>query len=232
MISKYTENEFNAAKSRDKLPLQCSFCHSIFYRGKNVIQRVIKGNASKYDFCSSTCRGICDRKEDIPVVCANCGKKFGKRPSQYKENKNSFCSHRCSASYTNRHKKHGTRRSKLEKWLEEKLSIIYPDLEIHYSQKNAISSELDIYIPSLKLAFELNGIYHYEPIHGNEKLNQIQNNDNRKFQACLENNIELCIIDSSKETYFKESRSIKYLDIIKNIIEISANKQSHKNLTL
>ena len=64
----------------------------------------------------------------------------------------------------------------------------------------------------------LNGIFHYEPIYGQDKLSQIQNNDNRKFQACIENGIELCIIDSSQQKYFKEQSSLKYLNIITNII--------------
>jgi hypothetical protein len=71
---------------------------------------------------------------------------------------------------------------------------------------------------SLNIAFELNGIFHYEPIYGNDKLNKIQNNDMRKFQACLEHNIELCIIDTSQQKYFKESTSQKYLNIIVNIL--------------
>jgi hypothetical protein len=79
-------------------------------------------------------------------------------------------------------------------------------------------SELDIYIPSLKLAFELNGIFHYEPIFGNEKLNKIQKNDNNKFLKCQEKNISLCIIDTSSQKYFKEQTSKKILDIIINII--------------
>ena len=70
----------------------------------------------------------------------------------------------------------------------------------------------------MNLAFELNGIYHYEPIHGNDKLLKIQNNDNRKFQACLEQGIELCIIDSSQQKYFKKQSSEKYLNIISTII--------------
>ena len=77
---------------------------------------------------------------------------------------------------------------------------------------------MDIYIPQLKLAFELNGVFHYEPIFGSEKLNQIQNNDGRKFQACLERGIELCIVDTSKLNYFKESNALPYLEIVQKII--------------
>ena len=139
---------------------------------------------------------------------------------------NSFCSLSCAAKYNNTHKTNGNRRSKLEKYLEEKLIQLYPNIEILFNNKEAINSELDVYFPSLKLAFELNGIFHYEPIYGSEKLNRIQNNDNRKFQACLENEIELCIIDSSQQKRFNESTSEKYLKIIVDIIELKKSNIS------
>jgi hypothetical protein len=121
--------------------------------------------------------------------------------------------------YGNLHKKTGNRRSKLEKYLEIELLQLYPNLEILFNNKEIINSELDIYVPSLKFAIELNGIFHYEPIYGNDKLQQITNNDTRKFQACLENGIELCIIDVSGQTYFTIKSSEKYLTIIANIID-------------
>ena len=133
---------------------------------------------------------------------------------------NHFCSSSCAATYSNAHKTKGTRRSKLEVWLEAQLPLKYPDLVFHFNRKDAIDGELDIYIPSINLAFELNGIFHYEPIYGKDKLNQIRNNDTRKFQACIEKGIELCIIDTSKQTYFKEQTARKYLDIVTNIIDI------------
>jgi hypothetical protein len=77
------------------------------------------------------------------------------------------------------------------------------------------------------LAFELNGIFHYEPIYGESKWSQIQNNDNRKFQACIENKIELCIIDVSSHVYYKKQSAMKFLSIITNIID---NKQGVKKL--
>ena len=131
---------------------------------------------------------------------------------------NNFCSKSCAAKWNNAHRKHGTRRSKLEKWLEEQLTVLYPDLEFHFNRKDAINGELDIYVPSLNLAFELNGIFHYEPIYGNEKLGSIQNNDDRKIQACLERDIELCVIDTSSQKYFKPKTAQKYLDIVTTIV--------------
>jgi very-short-patch-repair endonuclease len=143
--------------------------------------------------------------------------------------KNTFCKQSCAAIYNNEHKTHGTRRSKLEGWLEEQLTLKYPNLEIHFNRKDAINSELDFYFPSLRLAFELNGIFHYEPIYGIDKLSRTQNNDNRKFQACIEHGIELCIIDSSSQKYFKVETSQKYLDIITKLVtsKLEASKTDY-----
>ena len=123
------------------------------------------------------------------------------------------------STYNNTHKKHGTRRSKLEVWLEQQLTTLYPEVEFHFNRKDAINAELDIYIPSMKLAFELNGIFHYEPIYGPEKLSQIQNNDQRKHAACYESGIEMCLVDVSSMKKFKEKGAMKFLIGIRKIID-------------
>ena len=218
----YTEAEFKSAKSRDPLPLECLFCHEPFLVTKSQIQAALKKSCHMTrQFCSNSCRQK-HRSPSVEVRCKQCGKPFLKRASQAKRGKNHYCSNSCNAKWTNAHKKHGTRRSKLEVWLEEQLPALYPELEFHFNRKDAINSELDIYIPSLKLAFELNGIFHYEPIYGPDKLASIQNNDQRKFQACIEAGIELCIIDVSSQKYFKPKSSHKFLNIISSII-ISKN---------
>jgi hypothetical protein len=79
-------------------------------------------------------------------------------------------------------------------------------------------SELDIYIPSLNLAFELNGILHYEPIYGTTKHQQIQSNDKSKYKACLDAGIDLCIIDTSQLKYFKPSNAQQYLDMVTGVM--------------
>jgi hypothetical protein len=217
----YTNSQYLNSKSTDRLPCQCYKCEKTFYEKKKNITFELNHHRGRVKFCSQYCNNLFNNTKISPVVkCSNCEKEFEKSPAQIKQSKsgNHFCSRSCSATYNNKHKTHGTRRSKLEVWLERQLPILYPDLEIHYNQKDAINSELDIYIPSLNLAFELNGIFHYEPIFGDDKLKQVQNNDQRKFQACLENNIELVIIDSSGLKYFKPKNAQKYLNIIKEII--------------
>ncbi len=214
----YTSEEFTLAKSTDLLPLECVRCSTSFLKPKKEINYELKNNRGAVRFCSISCSSLFNKPEKRLVSCINCDNQFLKRPSHIERSSNHFCSRSCAATYNNKHKTTGNRRSKLEVYLEEQLTSLYPELNILFNKKEAIGSELDIFIPSLQLAFELNGIFHYEPIYGSEKLNQIQSNDSNKFQKCQELGISLCIIDTSQQKYFKESTSKKYLDIITSII--------------
>jgi hypothetical protein len=218
MIQLFNNLEFNNAKSRTSLPLRCKTCNETFFAFKSQIQAAIKeGTNMKLNFCSIKCVGKSQQNRVI-TACKQCTKQIIRLKSEYGKSLNHFCSKSCSALYRNSHKTKGTRRSKLEAWIETKLKEAYPNLKILFNSKEAINSELDIYIPSLKLAFELNGIFHYEPIYGSEKLASIQNNDDRKFQACIEKGIELCILDTSLFRHFKEQKAKIYLEIINKII--------------
>lgn len=218
----YTQTEFSQARSKDLLKLECEYCSKPFFRYKaNIKQALDLTNPKQCKYCSRACQHL-SRIKKKEYSCFNCGKPVFRQPCEINHIKNkhnrAFCNQSCSAIYNNAHKSHGTTVSKLELWLQSQLSILYPELEILYNDKTTINSELDIYIPSLKLAFELNGIFHYEPIYGQETLDRIQNNDDRKFQACIERGIKLCIIDSSGQKRFTEKSSIPFLSIITNII--------------
>jgi hypothetical protein len=211
------ENELLDSKYSDLIPIKCDICSKIYSKQQKFVKSQFKLYPHRKHHCSLECKSKAFNQK-IEVSCKQCGKSFLKRAKQLKKFPNSFCSSSCAATYNNSHKKYGYRRSKLEKFLEEKLVVLYPSLEFHFNRKDAINSELDIFIPSLSLAFELNGIFHYEPIYGNDQLQSIQNNDKRKFQACLERKIELCIIDTSSLSYFKPANAQKYLDIVCNIV--------------
>lgn len=198
--------------------LVCPICQKQFTRFKSRLR-------TNQTCCSVSCgQKLRNQGHHLTLQCSECGTEF-QRMKAHTKSKNIFCSQQCQGKHTARNRDHRKtkchRRSKLELWIQMQLSQLYPQLNILYNDKFTINSELDIYIPSRKLAFELNGIYHYEPIHGKDKLHQIQNNDNRKFQACLENNIELCIIDTSSFRSFANGNANKYLDIITNIISKS-----------
>ena len=227
MIPLYSKKDFDNAKTLDLLPLKCKQCHCTFYRSRNrIVSSILKPHRSETgDYCSTKCQKLF-QTPPVFVTCAQCHKKNIRRnPCKMKKTKsgNYFCSHSCAATYNNTHKTKGTRKSKLECWLEKQLPKKYKQLDFLFNDKTAINSELDIFIPSLKLAFELNGIFHYEPIFGQKKLSQIQNNDKNKFHLCIAHKINLCIVDVSGLKYFKEQKAIKYLDIITSIIDKELN---------
>lgn len=191
----------------------CDYCGETFLREKKDTTKKVMNT-----FCSPKHHYLW-KVEKKSYSCTQCSKEVSRRPKEVSQSGNVFCCQSCAATYNNLHKTTGTRRSKLEQWLEDELTKIYPDLDFKFNSKHEINSELDIYIPSMKLAFELNGIYHYEPIHGQEKFASIQSNDQRKFQACAEIGIGLCVIDASGMKHFSKKNSQKYLDIIVDIID-------------
>ena len=216
MIKLFSEAEYQNAKSKDLLPLQCEECDKIFYIAKQRIRDALFNKTYfKGQYCSRECANGLPKQL---VKCKQCNKDFLKESNQIKKHPNHFCSRSCAATYNNEHKVTGTRRSKLEIYLEEQLTTIY-EFPIKFNTKTEINSELDIFVPHLQLAFELNGIYHYEPIHGKNLLEKTINNDNRKYQACIENNISLCTIDTSSQKYFKPESSKMFLNIITTIID-------------
>lgn len=211
--------ELKNYKSRDKIPIECEVCHNTFYTQKNNVQWAFKRKSVNYlRVCSKNCRNILNDFR-ITTKCDQCNKEIKKQRSHIKKFKKLFCSNSCKGIYWNAHKNWGCGRSKLEKWLEIQLKTTYPNLIIKYNDRETLlRAELDIYIPSLKLAFELNGIFHYEPVFGDNLLEKTIGKDQRKFQLCIRNNISLCVIDTSHQKYFKENTSKKFLDIITKII--------------
>ena len=219
----FTPTEFENAKSRDLLPLECKSCHVTFTVSKNEIQKFKKREKEKnprrnsWDYCSKKCSYV-GQHNGVTKPCFQCGNLVYRTPRDLAKTKHSFCSSSCSATWNNNHKTWGNRRSKLEMWLEKELPIMFPNLHFTYNTRKEINGELDIYIPSLKLAFELNGIFHYEPIYGNDNFEKVKRNDNRKFQNCILSNISLCIIDVTSQKRFTPDSSKKFLDIIVNVI--------------
>ena len=131
-----SKEDFDKAKSRDLIDLECIICKKIIKRTKHDVKSHLRfieeGRILSGSFCSNKCQG----KHNIKIQkinCKQCNVEFFRQPCEIKKSINNFCSHSCSGIYNSTHKNYGTRRAKLEAWLESQLSILYPNLEIKYN---------------------------------------------------------------------------------------------------
>jgi hypothetical protein len=216
---KQLKNNLELMKNANgQVELLCEGCCVTFFRDKNhVYSALYRGGRT---FCSKSCS---DKAHILrqDVECDQCHKVFTKRHDQIGKYPHNFCGLKCTTTYHNIHNTYvptGKHRSKMELWLENQLITDYPNQKIMFNDRLTINAELDIYFPNLTLAFELNGIFHYEPIHGQEKLTATQTNDHRKFAACIEKGISLCVIDISMIKHFKPVRGLRFLKIITDIV--------------
>jgi len=201
------------------LILKCDYCEKQFDRELRQVTK--KGR--KHQFCNNECFTKF-RNKSKTISCKQCDKPFAKQLSQIKKTKNHFCSKSCSCIYQNTHKTTGYRRSKLEVHLEEQISIHYPNLNLITSDRKQLDGlELDFYFPDISLAIELNGIFHYQPIFGEDKFSKTKERDQRKFVLCDQKNIALAIIDSSSCSYLTQKAKDKYWSITQSIIDRHLN---------
>src|ERR1700743_2349 len=130
MAIQYILDEIKEFKGSFKLPLACEWCRCIFYRETKYIRSDLKRSKGAYKFCSKECANANRSNEtNFTGPCVQCGDTVRRLLKEIKKskNKNIFCSKNCAATYNNTHKTKGNRKSKLEKYLEEKLPILYPD---------------------------------------------------------------------------------------------------------
>lgn len=122
----------------------------------------------------------------MQLKCPNCFSSFELCPSIYstrtKNNNDVFCSRTCVALFYAIKTEFGlNNRSKIEIFMEEKIKSEFPELKCNFNDREICNGlELDIYFPTLSLAIELNGIFHYQQIFSAEHFEKIQNHDNIK----------------------------------------------------
>lgn len=88
---------------------------------------------------------------------------------------------------------------KISKWVNETamFELIhkhYPDAIYQYRTKWLGQQSLDVYIPSLNIAFEYQGIQHFKPIDyfgGEQKFKELQERDLRKAALCKKNGVRI-----------------------------------------
>jgi len=95
----------------------------------------------------------------------------------------------------------------------------FPELTFVPNDKEILEGyEVDIAIPELKVGIEWNGIVHFRPIHGHEKLARIQQIDAEKQEAARKLDISLIVVPDLVST---KSRVMEAFASISKIIRRS-----------
>ncbi len=201
-------------RTKDRVELTCDGCGVKFTRINSEAGRGQK------QYCSATCRPRVSGLQSHN--CVTCNAEVKRYASLIPKNGNVFCNNSCAAIWKNKNRDQAIpTRSKLEKWLEMQLNNKFTELTILFNKTTHIGMELDIHIPTLNLAFEINGVFHYEDVFKNGLLVRRLELDAKKRQLCLDNKITLIEIDTREQKYFTDKSSQKYLDIITNKIKES-----------
>ena len=192
--------------------------------GKNLKEKLREENIQKYIDNPDLRKQIgiktlqakynIENSEDLYVdfTCPVCGKHLHLTPFQ--ANKRKYCSGHCR-NMVNNMKINGNR-SKAEKMLENMLKVKFPQLAFNINDRTILEGlELDFYFPSINLAIEWNGIFHYKNVGHNFEL--IKQKDAKKMQLCKDKNIELYIVkDLTSSTKFIKQQINKIENLLKN----------------
>lgn len=133
------------------------------------------------------------------MSCKQCGKTFNRANNKINTT-NNFCSQSCAGKHSNANKTSGYRRSKYEEYLEQELTK--QGITV-VSNGRIQGHEFDLFLPQYNVAIEVNGIVHYKPIYGQDKLESIQFRDRMKVEICNSKGINLVVFDVSQYSHFK-----------------------------
>ena len=167
--------------------------------------------------------------DKLPLQCLMCGKIFYKTKREIlrvtrnpdSRTKMDFCCRSCSAQYLNLFYRH---RSKFELFLEDyfiqNLPEYLPNLPMVFNCRDLFDEphEVDLYFPTIKVAVEINGRHHYEPIHGMDRFNETIKNDNAVASCCYEQGILLVVFNTSEMGHFSMQKGEQYAKPLLDII--------------
>lgn len=178
---------FGGLRSRDLVPFACVACGATFHRRKHHVQAALKrgGGAGGHtmESCSPDCGRALVSARASRIVCTECGVHVRRPPSEIAKVRRPFCSRRCSMIYRNRGKDLGkTKRSRGEEYLAELIASEFPGISVQRNVRDVLPSglEIDLLLPDLGIAIEVNGPVHVLPIYGEDKLSAVQAIDRRK----------------------------------------------------
>lgn len=118
--------------------------------------------------------------------------------------------------------------SKLEKFLLEKLLSDGYKVDFHKEQSLLNTKlQIDLFIPNLNIAIEVDGPSHFLPVWGEDTLNKNIQYDNKKTGLILGKGLVLIRVKQTKE--FSKSRAYKIYEELSRLIKNIENKFPEKD---
>jgi very-short-patch-repair endonuclease len=122
--------------------------------------------------------------------------------------------------------------SKLEKFLLKELINVGFQPEFHKEQTLSNTKlQIDLYLPTISTAIEVDGPSHFLPVWGEKALKQNQDYDNKKTGLILGKGMMLIRIKQTKD--FAPTRAkIIFGKLYEIILDIAKNRDNYKNRTI
>lgn len=121
--------------------------------------------------------------------------------------------------------------SKLERFLFNKLLESGLNVEFHKEQSILNTKlQIDLFIPKLNVAIEVDGPSHFEPVWGDDALKRNRKYDDKKTGLILGKGLYLIRIKQNKD--FSKSRGLLILDKLQKILDDIKNNKPSTNKVL
>ena len=202
--------------------LTCKFCSIIKPVQEKIYQQFL---TNQEFFCRQDCKinyyknqrqeinkpsNHIELKRGSITNCPECRKEFIIKENKSTKHGKRYCSKSCRMRYfnINHHVHSKVNTSYPENYLFSLLQKEFPTLEILKNDRSFLDCglEIDIFIPSSKLAIEINGPVHYRPIFGEECLIKVKQKDQLKAIELQNRRIRLITLDVSQLTKLHEQQ--------------------------
>jgi hypothetical protein len=181
----------------NKKILKCPTCEEDFKIKLGIYNSTRRRKPGHIFYCCKQCHSksmITSSSDIVSFICDNCGKSFDKM-KKLRLQPLKFCNKSCRAKYFARVNNLGGQRSLMEQKLELYIREFFPSVILNINDRDILGGlELDLYLPELRFAIEVNGPCHFIPIWGEDTLKHTRRNDIIKSNYCQKKGIRLLYI--------------------------------------
>jgi ribosomal protein L33 len=203
------------------ITLLCHACGIEFQRKKSEVMKSIR-KGKKFS-CSVGCSNRLSNsglQRFVTLKCDECGQEFTRVMKDYRKNQlrnaaKLYCNKHCAMIALNKSPRSSRPTSSHEVIMSQIIKDNYDNNICIFNNVRDVfpdNLEIDIWIPSVCLAIELNGVCHFYPIYGEDRLKKTQSNDYKKSMLAQKMNINLLTIDTSSLKSKSKQQVLNFLN--------------------